>query len=118
MRMVDSTRVETLERAECLDLLITAHIGRVVFTDRALPAIRPVRFTLRDDLLMLQPVSGVGPITDTPDAVLALEVDSFTPDAADGWFVVVLGRAAGLAIRIELVQGWRLREKPGMDHPE
>ena len=87
MRMVDPANLETLGRAECLTLLSTATVGRVVFTDRALPAVRPVRFSLHEDQLWLEPIAGDGPITETPDAELALEADHIAPDLSDGWFV-------------------------------
>lgn len=115
--MVDSSELEALDRSECLALLATARVGRVVFTDRALPAVRPARFTLIGDQLRLQPLPHSGAVSVTPDAVLAFEVDSFDPDLTSGWFVVVLGRAAGATIRIEMVQGWRLARQPTMDHP-
>lgn len=34
------------DRAECLSLLRTVPVGRIVFTECALPAIQPVNFTL------------------------------------------------------------------------
>lgn len=111
VRMVDSSELEALDRSECLALLATARVGRVVFTDRALPAVRPARFTLLGDLLRLQPIPQSGGVSVIPDTVLAFEVDAFDPDLTRGWFVVVLGRAAGAAIRIEVVQGWRLVEQ-------
>jgi hypothetical protein len=36
--------IEMLEPARCVALLSTVSIGRVVFTTRAMPAARPVRF--------------------------------------------------------------------------
>lgn len=115
--MVDSEALELLDRTECLALLGTVGFGRVVYTNRALPAVRPVRFTLNTDSLYLQPIPDGGPVTDTPGAVLAFEADSFSADLNSGWFVVVVGRAARSSIRIELVQGWRLRAGPAMDKP-
>ncbi|MGH3629454.1 MAG: pyridoxamine 5'-phosphate oxidase family protein, partial [Sciscionella sp.] len=44
--MFDSPGIAPLDRLECLRLLATQAVGRVVFTSHALPAIQPVRFRL------------------------------------------------------------------------
>ncbi len=41
--------LEILGRAECVALLRSAPVGRVVYTDQALPAIQPVTFVLDGD---------------------------------------------------------------------
>jgi len=93
--MADSySTVEVLDHARCVALLATVHIGRVVFTSRAMPAVRPVRFAVRDDAVWFRmPVSDMWP-AGVVDTVVALEVDDLTPDLDDGWFVTVLGRAS------------------------
>ena len=61
--MADSySTVEVLDHARCVALLATVHIGRVVFTSRAMPAVRPVRFAVRDDAVWFRmPVSDMWP---------------------------------------------------------
>jgi hypothetical protein len=90
--MADSySTVEVLDHARCVALLATVHIGRVVFTSRAMPAVRPVRFAVRDDAVWFRmPVGDLWP-AGVVDTVVALEVDDVTPDLDAGWFVTVLG---------------------------
>ncbi|MCA1836649.1 MAG: pyridoxamine 5'-phosphate oxidase family protein, partial [Actinobacteria bacterium] len=38
--------LDSAGRAECLRLLRTGSVGRIVFTEQALPAIQPVNFTI------------------------------------------------------------------------
>jgi nitroimidazol reductase NimA-like FMN-containing flavoprotein (pyridoxamine 5'-phosphate oxidase superfamily) len=93
--MADSySTVEVLDHARCVALLATVHIGRLVFTSRAMPAVRPVRFAVRDDAVWFRmPVGDLWP-AGVVDTVVALEVDDVTPDLDAGWFVTVLGRAS------------------------
>ncbi|WP_198156489.1 pyridoxamine 5'-phosphate oxidase family protein, partial [Thermobifida cellulosilytica] len=44
--VTDKAGLEVLTREECLRLLAQAPIGRIVFTDHALPAVQPVNFTM------------------------------------------------------------------------
>ena len=44
--VTDRAGLEVLAREECLQLLAEAPIGRIVFTDHALPAVQPVNFAM------------------------------------------------------------------------
>jgi len=86
-----------LDRAQCLALLRTASLGRVIFTDRAMPAVRPVRFTVvgepvKESIVFAVP-EGSPLYAGARDAVVAFEADDFTADFGAGWYVSVLGRA-------------------------
>ncbi len=91
--MFDSPGLLPLDRLECLRLLTTQEVGRVVFTSHALPAIQPVRFRLHLGALYFM-VGPHGPLAASHDDVVAFEVDSFQPDLREGWCVTVVGRAA------------------------
>lgn len=97
-----------LERAECLALLASVPVGRVVHTERALPAIWPVNFVLCADAVYLRTSrgSGVWQAADT-SAVVAFEADAIDSLAQYGWSVVVIARA-GLVTDPVALQ--RLRE--------
>jgi nitroimidazol reductase NimA-like FMN-containing flavoprotein (pyridoxamine 5'-phosphate oxidase superfamily) len=89
---LDANGLEVLDRADCLALMRSVTLGRVVFTDRALPAIQPVHFVLDGDaVIMMAPASELASGTD--GAVVAFETDAFDPDSRSGWSVTVIGEA-------------------------
>ncbi|TVT18324.1 pyridoxamine 5'-phosphate oxidase family protein [Amycolatopsis rhizosphaerae] len=90
MNAVD--RDAALEPKECLRLLRTVSLGRVVFTESALPAVRPVTFVAPDGEVII-PAGGAswGPKLD--GTVVAFEVEDIDQATREGWSVVVVGRA-------------------------
>src|SRR3954454_19284755 len=44
--VVDSAGLEVLSNEECIRLLSRVPVGRIVYTDRALPAVQPVTFVV------------------------------------------------------------------------
>ena len=85
-------RLQALTRGECLDLLGRRSLGRVAFTDRALPAIRPVNYALVGHQLVLRTqADGLGRRLD--GQVVAFEVDDIDDAHETGWSVVVTGTA-------------------------
>lgn len=82
-----------LDRAQCLALLRTASLGRVIFTHRAMPAVRPVRFTVVDDAVVFAAPAGSPLYAGARDAVVAFEADDFSAGFGAGWYVSLLGRA-------------------------
>ena len=86
----DGYRLEVLDREECIGLLASVLLGRVVFTDRALPAIQPVNFVLDDDVVICTATgSQLGRALN--GSVVAFEADRFDETAEDGWSVTVIG---------------------------
>jgi uncharacterized protein len=131
---LDDHALEALDDAECRRLLASATIGRLAFTDGALPAVVPVPFALVDDSVVI-PVRRDDPLAHAArGAVMAFEVDSYVDRPGAGWSVTVVGpstvvdRPGGMtrierldlfpAVRpglgsyvtvgIGLVRGWRL----------
>ena len=83
-----------LDRQECLRLLGQVSIGRIVYTDQALPAVLPVNFSLDHDFSVLLRTSGSSRVARALDqAVVAFEADRFDEAAGTGWSVVVMGPA-------------------------
>lgn len=85
--------LSVLGRRDCMRLLDSVTIGRVVFTARALPAVAPVNFAVVDDEIVLR--TGVGSKLDAAvaNSVVAFEADHFDVERRDGWSVVVVGQA-------------------------
>jgi uncharacterized protein len=82
-----------LSRRECVALLEDAQVGRVVFTERALPAVVPVTFTIHDDAVVMCTAADTRLAAAATRGVLAFQVDDIDPDTRSGWSVVVVGVA-------------------------
>lgn len=86
---------QTLERSECLALLGSVPLGRLVHTAKALPAIWPVNFVLLPDGVHLRTSRGSGAWhAAAAGAVVAFEADDVDVQGRYGWSVVVIGTAA------------------------
>ncbi|MET9068305.1 pyridoxamine 5'-phosphate oxidase family protein [Streptosporangium sandarakinum] len=90
---VDSAGLHVLSRQECMRLLSTAPIGRIVFTDRALPAVQPVNFCLHHGDIVIRTNAGSKLAAATRHAVVAFEADDFDLRTRTGWSVTAVGRA-------------------------
>ncbi|MFI9100773.1 pyridoxamine 5'-phosphate oxidase family protein [Streptomyces fildesensis] len=84
-----------LDRRESLRLLSLVTIGRVVYTEDALPTILPVHFLLDPDGAVLFQASAASHMARAVQgAVVAFEADHFDEAGHTGWSVVVTGRAS------------------------
>jgi hypothetical protein len=91
--MFETAGLRILSRGECLALLAAAPVGRIVFTDRALPAVQLVNYLLDGDHIVIRTRAGSKLAAAARRAVVAFEIDEI--DAADhaGWTVTVVGEA-------------------------
>lgn len=89
----DTAGMETLDAAECRRLLASVPIGRVVFTDRALPAVQPVNFVVYDGAVVFRTGQGSKLAAASRNAVVAFEADEIDQEYQRGWSVVVVGQA-------------------------
>jgi nitroimidazol reductase NimA-like FMN-containing flavoprotein (pyridoxamine 5'-phosphate oxidase superfamily) len=83
-----------LDEQECRNLLKIASFGRIAVTERALPMIVPVLFTVQDDTVVAVSPAGSRAIPARKGAIVTLEIDSYQPGTAEGWCVTVIGPAA------------------------
>jgi uncharacterized protein len=88
--------LETLDDAECRRLLATAGVGRLGFTDRAMPAIVPVSFVLHENSLLIPAHRDSILRHALRGAVVALGVDSYRDVGGPGWSVTVVGPSRSL----------------------
>lgn len=93
MNITEAKPLTTLTQAECEALLATQEVGRLVYTRRALPAVTPVNFVLRDEAIWIWTASTSSMWQAVRGAVVAFEADELDREARSGWSVVVLGVA-------------------------
>ena len=83
-----------LDRAQCLGLLRTVQVGRLVFTEQALPAVQPVNFRLHEEQVVIRVAGGPKLAAATDRAVVAFQADQLDPGLRAGWSVTVVGHAS------------------------
>ena len=87
----DRNRLQVLDDAQCRRLLAGAVIGRLAYTEGALPAIQPVHFTMSGDRIVIPTRAGSKVAAASRGAVVAFEVDDFDAASRTGWNVTVVG---------------------------
>jgi nitroimidazol reductase NimA-like FMN-containing flavoprotein (pyridoxamine 5'-phosphate oxidase superfamily) len=92
--MAHLSELHTLDRGECLRLLRTVTVGRIGFTECALPAIQPVNFTVEGSDVIIWTSAGGKLAAAVGGAVVAFEADEVDPATRRGWSVVVVGHAS------------------------
>jgi nitroimidazol reductase NimA-like FMN-containing flavoprotein (pyridoxamine 5'-phosphate oxidase superfamily) len=111
-----------LTREGCLRLLGTAAVGRIVFTEAAMPAVEPVTYVLDGEAVVFHVPPGGTLAAATHDAVVGFQVDSIDPTTRAGWSVLGIGKAYEvtdpgrghggelvIAVPLEQLSGRRLR---------
>ena len=84
-----------LTATESWRLLSGVSLGRIVFTQHAMPAIRPVNHVVDDEMIIIRSHLGaaiVGRVT-SDGAVVCYEADDIDPARHTGWSVIVTGMA-------------------------
>ncbi|MFI6318948.1 pyridoxamine 5'-phosphate oxidase family protein [Nonomuraea sp. NPDC050556] len=106
----DPAGQRVLSVSECLALLTTTRIGRLVFTEQALPAVRPLTFAFDTGAVVVRRAAWSPPVS-LDGMIVAFEVDELDPQTGSGWFVTVVGRArveaAEIVISADRVEGRR-----------
>lgn len=73
--LTDPAELVELDRDECLRLMAKNAVGRVVFTDAALPAAQPVNYLLDDEEVVFRTGAGSKLAAATRHVVVAFEID-------------------------------------------
>jgi Pyridoxamine 5'-phosphate oxidase len=102
--MSQRQELDVLDRKQCLELLQTVRVGRLVFTEDALPAVQPVNFRLFRDNVVIRVAGGVKLAAAARNFVVAFEADELDPDLRTGWSVTVVGHAQRITDVDELVE--------------
>jgi Pyridoxamine 5'-phosphate oxidase len=88
-----------LDSATAMGLLASVDYGRLVFTLKSLPAIRPVNHLVDEGRIIIRTrlTSGISAAVRSSDGVVvAYEADRIDPWSRRGWSVVATGRACTL----------------------
>jgi nitroimidazol reductase NimA-like FMN-containing flavoprotein (pyridoxamine 5'-phosphate oxidase superfamily) len=93
--MNDHRRLEQLSRSQALELLASVPIGRLVFTQQALPAVRPVNHLVEGESIVVRTTSGasITRVAGRSGTVVAYEADCLDAGSQLGWSVIVVGTA-------------------------
>ncbi len=110
--MIDTAGLEVLSRGESLKLLTSVPVGRIAFTDRALPAIQPVNFVVDGETIVFRTGSGSKLAAATRESIVAFQADEFDADAQSGWSVMGVGRAYQVTDDIEIARLCELPIRP------
>lgn len=89
----NGTELEQLSGQECLKLIASVPVGRIIYTWRALPAVELVNFALDGGDIVIRIDRSAKLAAATQEAVVAFEADSLDPDRRAGWSVSVIGRS-------------------------
>jgi len=88
-------RMTELGREESLALLASVPLGRVGFSQQALPTIRPVNHLVDGEHIVIRTRTGSALLRDPSLAeVVVYEADQIDLEARTGWSVLVTGRAS------------------------
>jgi uncharacterized caspase-like protein len=98
-------------------LLGSVSLGRIVFTARALPAIRPVNHLVDGDYVIIRTdlsASITSELRSEPGSVVAYEADAIDPAERLGWSVIVVG-VARRVIDVDEAAVYRRALRPWVD---
>jgi uncharacterized protein len=90
----DVRRMTELSEAECLRLLASVRVGRVVFTEAALPALMPLAYLLDGRTVLMGTAAGSRLARAADGGLLVFEIDELDAVSETGWSVVVTGIAS------------------------
>jgi uncharacterized protein len=87
----NSSVLDRLTRDECLRLIASVPVGRIVYTRQAMPAVELVNFTLDEGDIVIRTDPSGKLAAATQRAVVAFEADAVDIDGRSGWSVTVVG---------------------------
>jgi len=99
---VDDRALKQLSRDQCLRLLASVPVGRIVYTRQALPAVELVNFAFIDGDIVIRTVAEAKLAVATRGAVVAFEADSVDLGRHTGWSVTVVGQAQAVTDAAEV----------------
>jgi hypothetical protein len=96
--------LEELPTAECLQLMATVPVGRIVYTRQAMPAVEPMNFAIDRGAIVIRASAGGKLAAALQHAVVAFQADELDPATRSGWSVTVVGRTEEVTDRYEVAR--------------
>ena len=87
----DGSALQRLSRDECLTLMASVPVGRIIYTRRALPAVELVNFALDHGDIVIRTDSSGKLAAAARGAVVAFEADQLDLAGQTGWSVTAIG---------------------------
>jgi len=108
----DGSALQRLSRDDCLTLLASVPVGRIVYTRRALPAVELVTFALDGGDIVIRTDRAGKLAAATRGAVVAFEADQLDPAGQSGWSVTAIGPSSEVTDPDELARLRAIGLKP------
>jgi nitroimidazol reductase NimA-like FMN-containing flavoprotein (pyridoxamine 5'-phosphate oxidase superfamily) len=89
----DGSALTQLPRSDCLRLLASVPVGRIIYTRRAMPAVELVNFAVDGGDIVLRTAPGGKLAAAAQGAIVAFEADALDPEHRSGWSVTAVGPA-------------------------
>jgi hypothetical protein len=93
----DGLGLKQLSRDECLHLMTSATVGRIIYSRQALPAVELVNFAIDDGDIIIRTDHSGKLAAATRGAVVAFEADRLDTEHHVGWSVTVIGQSQEVA---------------------
>ncbi len=87
----DGSALRQLTRDDCLRLLATVPIGRIIYTRQALPAVELINFALESGDIIIRTDRSGKLAAATRGTIVAFEADAVDPEHHSGWSVTAIG---------------------------
>ena len=89
----NGSALRQMSRDECLQLMKSVPVGRIVYTRQALPAVELVNFAVDNGDIILRTDHSGKLAAATRGAVVAFEADRLDYDRRVGWSVTIVGQS-------------------------
>ena len=100
----DGSALQRLSRDECLTLMASVPVGRIIYTRRALPAVELVNFALDQGDIVIRTDRSGKLAAAARGAVVAFEADQLDLDTRSGWSVTAIGPSSEVTDPEELAR--------------
>jgi uncharacterized protein len=100
----DGSALKQLTKDECLHLMTSVSVGRIIYTRQALPAVELVNFAVYNGDIVIRTDPSGKLAAATRGAVVAFEADHLDTGRHAGWSVTVVGQSQEVTDPDEIAQ--------------